>query len=194
MTRQTALANAAAPLPAPFDADDVARRAAGIRLMAFDIDGVFTSGEIYYGADGEMLKAFHTLDGHGVKQLARCGIEVAIITGRESGIVSSRARELGITRVFQGVKQKDDVLAALRAELQLQDMHIGYMGDDWPDLSVLCRVGLACAPANAHTDVKARVHVVTQARGGEGAVREVCDLILRATGHYDALLAQQCRS
>ncbi|MGF7187929.1 3-deoxy-D-manno-octulosonate 8-phosphate phosphatase (KDO 8-P phosphatase) [Robbsia andropogonis] len=194
MTRQTALANAAAPLPAPFDADDVARRAAGIRLMAFDIDGVFTSGEIYYGADGEMLKAFHTLDGHGVKQLARCGIEVAIITGRESGIVSSRARELGITRVFQGVKQKDDVLAALRAELQLQDMHIGYMGDDWPDLPVLCRVGLACAPANAHTDVKARVHVVTQARGGEGAVREVCDLILRATGHYDALLAQQCRS
>ncbi|KKB65413.1 3-deoxy-D-manno-octulosonate 8-phosphate phosphatase [Robbsia andropogonis] len=162
--------------------------------MAFDIDGVFTSGEIYYGADGEMLKAFHTLDGHGVKQLARCGIEVAIITGRESGIVSSRARELGITRVFQGVKQKDDVLAALRAELQLQDMHIGYMGDDWPDLPVLCRVGLACAPANAHTDVKARVHVVTQARGGEGAVREVCDLILRATGHYDALLAQQCRS
>ncbi|WP_347556611.1 HAD hydrolase family protein [Robbsia sp. KACC 23696] len=160
--------------------------------MAFDIDGVFTSGQIYYGHDGEMLKAFHTLDGHGVKQLARCGIEVAIITGRESGIVASRARELGIGRVFQGVKQKGDVLASLRAELQLRDADIGYMGDDWPDLPILCRVGFACAPANAHPDVRSRVHMVTQARGGEGAVREACDTILRATGHYDALLAKQC--
>jgi 3-deoxy-D-manno-octulosonate 8-phosphate phosphatase (KDO 8-P phosphatase) len=174
------------------DAEAIARRAAGVRLMAFDIDGVFTSGQIYYGHDGEMLKAFHTLDGHGIKQLARCGIEVAIITGRESGIVASRAQELGITRVFQGVKQKSDVLATLRSTLQLDDAEIGYMGDDWPDLPVLCRVGFACAPANAHPDVKARVHLVTQARGGEGAVREVCDVILRAGGQYDAWLAKQC--
>lgn len=171
---------------------DILARAATLRLIAFDVDGVFTDGRIYYGADGEMLKAFNTLDGHGIKQLARAGIEVAIITGRRSGIVATRAAELGIQRVHQGVRDKAQALTALLADTGVPLAAVAYMGDDWPDLAVLCRVGLAFAPANAHPDVLARVHHVTAARGGEGAVREACDLILRARGGYDALLAAAC--
>ncbi|MGI4859879.1 MAG: KdsC family phosphatase [Janthinobacterium lividum] len=171
---------------------DTLARAAAVRLIAFDIDGVFTDGRIYYGAQGEMLKAFNTLDGHGVKQLARAGIEVAIITGRRSDIVAARAAELGIQRVHQGVPDKAQIMTALLADTGVPLAAAAYMGDDWPDLAVLCRVGLAFAPANAHRDVLARVHHVTAARGGEGAVREACDLILRARGGYDALLAAAC--
>jgi 3-deoxy-D-manno-octulosonate 8-phosphate phosphatase (KDO 8-P phosphatase) len=167
-------------------------RAAAIRLMAFDIDGVFTDGRIYYGPQGDALKAFNTLDGFGVKQIMRAGIDVAIITGRSSGIVATRAAELGITRVYQGAGDKAQVLAGLLADTGIGIDALGYMGDDWPDLKPLCRAHFACAPANAHPDVRARVHYVTQARGGEGAVREACDLILRARGVYDTLLASAC--
>lgn len=176
---------------APFSADLLAR-AAAVRLMAFDIDGVFTDGHIYYGHEGESLKAFHTLDGFGVKQIARAGVEVAIITGRRSGIVAARAAELGIERVYQGASNKADVLATLLADAGFTADEVGYMGDDWADLPVLCRARLACAPINAHRDVRERAHYVTTMRGGDGAVREVCDLIVRARGNYDTLLAAAC--
>jgi len=185
-----AAGSAAAPVTAA--AADLLARAAAVRLMAFDVDGVFTDGHIYYGHDGEALKAFNTLDGHGVKQIARAGVEVAIITGRRSGIVATRAAELGITRVYQGAGDKSQILADLLAETGLTINAVGYMGDDWPDLAILTKARFACAPANAHPDVRARVHHVTAARGGEGAVREACDLILRARGGYDALLAAAC--
>jgi 3-deoxy-D-manno-octulosonate 8-phosphate phosphatase (KDO 8-P phosphatase) len=173
-------------------APEIRERANAIRLMAFDVDGVLTDGRIYYGHDGETLKAFNTLDGHGIKQLAKAGIEIAIITGRRSGIVATRAAELGIERVHQGVGDKAAVLATLLEQTGVTLDAVGYMGDDWPDLPVLCKARFACAPANAHADVQARVHYVATARGGEGAVREVCDVILRARGGYDALLTAAC--
>lgn len=172
--------------------DALRARAAAVRLMAFDIDGVFTDGRIYYGHDGDAMKAFNTLDGHGIKQIARAGIHVAIITGRHSQIVATRAAELGITRVYQGVANKATVVETLLGDTALTFDDLGYMGDDWPDLAVLCKARFACAPANAHADVRARVHHVTALRGGEGAVREACDLILQARGDYDALLARAC--
>jgi 3-deoxy-D-manno-octulosonate 8-phosphate phosphatase (KDO 8-P phosphatase) len=168
------------------------QRAARVKLMIFDVDGVLTDGRLYYGADGEMLKTFNTLDGHGIKLLAAVGIACAIITGRKSGIVETRARELGIAHVYQGVHDKTVAFAELLATTGLEAAACGYMGDDWPDLPVMLRVGFATAPAGAHPEVIARAHWVAEAKGGRGAVREVCDTLLRAGHHYDALLAAAC--
>jgi len=170
-------------------APDTLARAARIKLMAFDIDGVFTDGRMYFGGQGELMKSFNTLDGHGIKQLARVGIEVAIITGRRSDIVAARAAELGVTRVFQGVPRKWPVMRDLLSETGIAIEQAAYMGDDWPDLGILSKCGFACAPANAHPDVLARVHYVTGVAGGAGAVREVCDLIVKAVAGQDAYQA-----
>jgi 3-deoxy-D-manno-octulosonate 8-phosphate phosphatase (KDO 8-P phosphatase) len=116
-------------------------------------------------------------------------VQTAIITGRQSGIVAARAKELGITHLYQGVADKTVALAELLGVTGLSTAECGYMGDDWPDLAVMHRCGFAAAPANAHPEVLKRVHCVAQARGGHGAVREVCDAILRAQHRYDALLA-----
>lgn len=168
------------------------QRAARVKLMIFDVDGVLTDGRLYYGDQGEMLKTFNTLDGHGIKLLAAAGIACAIITGRRSGIVAARAGELGIAHVHQGVHDKTAAFAALLATTGLAATACGYMGDDWPDLAVMALAGFATAPASAHPEVIARAHWVAEARGGEGAVREVCDAILRAGRHYDGLLAAAC--
>lgn len=164
-------------------------RASRIRLMAFDIDGVFTDGSLYFTADGDTMKSFNSLDGYGLKQLERIGVQTAIITGRQSGIVAARAKELGITHLYQGVEDKTVALEELLAKTGISAAEAGYMGDDWPDLAVMSRCGFAAAPANAHAEVIQRVHFVAAARGGHGAVREVCDAILRAQGRYDAALA-----
>jgi len=168
---------------------EIVARAAKIRLMAFDIDGVFTDGRMYFGGQGESMKAFNTLDGHGIKQLARIGIQVAIITGRRSDIVAARAAELGITQLFQGVPRKWPVMRDLLAETGITIDEAAYMGDDWPDLGILSKCGFACAPANAHPDVLSRVHYVSTVAGGSGAVREVCDLIVQAVAGQDAYQA-----
>ncbi|RKP58843.1 KdsC family phosphatase [Pararobbsia silviterrae] len=167
-------------------------RAARLQLMVFDVDGVLTDGRLHYGPDGEEIKTFDTLDGHGVKLLRSAGVQTAIITGRSSKIVASRAKELGFDHVFQGVHDKTVVFAELLSKTGIAAADTGYMGDDWPDLAVMLKAGFAAAPANAHIELARRAHYVAQARGGRGAVREVCDLILRARGYYDALLEHAC--
>ncbi|WP_250525344.1 HAD family hydrolase [Caballeronia sp. GAWG2-1] len=164
-------------------------RASRVKLMIFDVDGVFTDGSLFFTAEGDAMKSFNSLDGHGVKMLQSVGVQTAIITGRKSGIVAARAKELGVTHLYQGVADKTVALAGLLAATKIAADEAGYMGDDWPDLAVMRRCGFAAAPANAHPEVIQRVHFVAEARGGQGAVREVCDVILRAQNRYDALLA-----
>lgn len=168
---------------------DAKTRAARLKLMAFDIDGVMTDGSLYFTEDGKEFKAFNTLDGHGLKMLQKAGVELAIITGRTSGAVSARAANLGIHRLYQGVENKQECLGRLLAELQLPWQAAGYMGDDVVDLPVMLACGFSAAPANSHAAVKARATVVTEGKGGAGAVREVCEFILAAQGQLDTALA-----
>lgn len=167
-------------------------RARRVKLMIFDVDGVLTDGSLMFTAEGDRMKSFSSLDGHGMKLLRDAGIETAVITGRRSDIVELRAQELRISHIHQGAGDKAAVFAALLRTSGASADACGYMGDDWPDLPVMMRVGFAAAPANAHPEVIARAHWVSEARGGHGAVREVCDAILRAQQRYDALLAEAC--
>lgn len=162
--------------------DLLREKAARIRLVVFDVDGVFTDGRLHYGTDGETLKVFHVHDGHGIKELLRRGIAVAVISGRDSLAVSRRMRDLGIQHVFQGSEDKLPVFERLLKKLDLPAADTACVGDDLPDLPLLERAGLAVAVANAHATVRERAEFITAARGGEGAVREVCDLILDARG------------
>ncbi|PXW29313.1 KdsC family phosphatase [Paraburkholderia caballeronis] len=171
---------------------DAIERAARVRLMIFDVDGVLTDGGLMFTGAGDTMKVFNSLDGHGAKLLREAGIDTAIITGRRSEIVAARAKELKITHLFQGVEDKRVAFEQLLADTGVEREACGYMGDDWPDLGVMLQCGFATAPANAHPDVLERVHWVSERRGGNGAVRELCDLVLRAQGRYDALLAQAC--
>ncbi len=169
-----------------------AERASRVKLMIFDVDGVLTDGGLHFTATGDTMKSFNSLDGHGVKLLGEAGIATAIITGRRSEIVAARAREMRIGHLYQGVEDKRAAFAELLAATGVTPDACGYMGDDWPDLAVMLRCGFATAPANAHPEVIARAHWVAEARGGHGAVREVCDAVLRAQHRYDALLAAAC--
>ena len=153
-----------------------------LKLMAFDVDGILTDGRLWYGADGEMLKAFHTLDGHGLKMIAAAGIEVALITGRRSEMVLRRASELGIRHVIQGREDKGVALATLAGELGLEATACGYAGDDLPDVPALEWSALAFSVPNAHQSARSTADLISDARGGEGAVREICDFILDARG------------
>lgn len=159
---------------------DIQERAARVQLVVFDVDGVFTDGRLYYGANGEELKTFHVRDGHGIKLLLKHGIQAAVISGRKSAAVTVRMRELGITHIFQGNDDKRPILEILLQKLRLDPQQIACVGDDLTDLPILEVAGLPIAVADAHPEVRARAQFVTQARGGEGAVREVCDLILTA--------------
>lgn len=171
---------------------DAIARAARVRLMIFDVDGVLTDGGLMFTGSGDTMKVFNSLDGHGAKLLREAGIDTAIITGRRSDIVAVRAKELRITHLFQGVENKRVAFARLLADTGLAPDDCGYMGDDWPDLAVMLQCGLAAAPANSHPDVLDRAHWVSQRQGGHGAVRELCDLVLKAQGRYDTLLAAAC--
>ena len=161
---------------------DINARAARVRLVVFDVDGVFTDGRLYYGPDGEELKVFHVHDGQGVKRLLAGGVAVAVISGRESAAVSRRMRDLGIEHVFQGDEHKLPIYERLLAKLGLKPEETACVGDDLPDLPLLERAGLAVAVANAQPPLRTKAHHVTAAKGGRGAVREVCDLILAARG------------
>jgi 3-deoxy-D-manno-octulosonate 8-phosphate phosphatase (KDO 8-P phosphatase) len=159
---------------------DVREQAARIRLAVFDVDGVFTDGRLYYGADGAELKAFHTRDGHGIKELIRSGVQVAVISGRHSDAVSRRMQELGVAHVFQGCDDKLPVFEKLLAQLGIAAEETVCVGDDTPDLPLIQRAGLGVAVSDAHPAVRTAAQLTTRAAGGEGAVREVCDLILAA--------------
>jgi 3-deoxy-D-manno-octulosonate 8-phosphate phosphatase (KDO 8-P phosphatase) len=148
--------------------------------MIFDVDGVLTDGTLWYGARGEALKAFSAHDGHGIKLLAAAGIAVALLSGRRSKAVAVRARELAIKRVFQGVDNKLSVFEKLLKKERLKPEAAGFMGDELVDLPVLEACGFACAPREAPEAVRGRVHYVTEAPAGRGAVRELCDLLVRA--------------
>jgi len=155
-------------------------RAARLRLLILDVDGVLTDGRIWYGPEGEALKAFDVKDGHGLV-LLRDHVQLAVISGRPGKASEVRLRELGVKHLVFGQRDKLAGYATL-APLGIPDEEVGYMGDDVNDLPLLHRVGLSVAPADALPEVRAAVHLVTAARGGRGAVRELCDLLLRARG------------
>jgi 3-deoxy-D-manno-octulosonate 8-phosphate phosphatase (KDO 8-P phosphatase) len=167
----------------------LAERIKPLRLIAFDVDGVLTDGGLYLSDSGEELKRFNTLDGHGLKMLKASGVELAIITGRTSKCVELRARNLGITRLYQGVEDKLAVMQSLLAELKVAPEAAAFMGDDVVDLPVMRRVGLALSVPGAPQIVRDHAHYVSQRDAGHGAVREVCELILGAQGTLDAQLA-----
>lgn len=161
-------------------------RARRIRLAIFDVDGVLTDGKLYFLVDGSEFKTFNTLDGHGIKMLIASGVRTAIITGRDTPVVERRARNLGIQHLYQGREDKLAVLDELLGELGLGYEQVAYLGDDLPDLPVIRRVGLGMAVASADPFVRQHAHGVTAARGGEGAAREFCELIMRAQGTLEA--------
>ncbi|HET9577124.1 MAG TPA: HAD-IIIA family hydrolase [Usitatibacter sp.] len=161
---------------------DVEARARAVRLAIFDVDGVMTDGTLYIGGEGEAFKAFNILDGHGVKMLQSAGVATAIISGRSSDAVARRAAELSIAHVVQGAGDKVAAFEALLARLGVEPAACAFVGDDLPDLPVMRRCGLAVAVANAVEAVKSAAHYVTRASGGRGAVREFCELVLRAQG------------
>lgn len=165
-------------------------RAKSIRLLALDVDGVLTDGSLYFGADGESLKAFNSLDGHGLKMLQGSGVTLAIITGRTSDIVARRANELGIDIVVQGREDKLTALQEVAKTLSLSLDQVAYAGDDLPDLSAIMAAGLGIAVANAASGVAAGADYLTTASGGAGAVREICEFILAAQGNWDAILTR----
>ena len=166
--------------------EEVRSRARAVRLAIFDVDGVMTDGTLYLGEGGEPFKAFNIQDGHGVKMLQAAGVATAILSGRASEAVSRRARELAITYVVQGADDKVAAFERLRSELALAREACAFMGDDLPDLGVMRICGFAAAPDNAVDGVKAAAHYVTRARGGRGAVREFCELVLRSQGRLEA--------
>lgn len=151
---------------------------------------MLTDGRLYYGPGGEAMKAFHILDGHGLKMLAQAGVATGLLSGRKSEAAAARARELGLAHVILGAEDKLAHFERLRAQLGLAADQCAYMGDDLPDLAVLCRCGLAVAVANAVPEVKAVAHLVTRCSGGDGAVREFCEFVMRAQGTYEARAAQ----
>jgi 3-deoxy-D-manno-octulosonate 8-phosphate phosphatase (KDO 8-P phosphatase) len=162
--------------------------AQGVRVAFFDVDGVLTDGGLYISEAGETLKRFHILDGLGLKLLQKAGITPAVITGRDSTPLRRRLEALGVTHVHYGTEDKAPAAQKTLDALGLDWSHAAAIGDDWPDLPVLRRCAFSAAPANAHVEVKTAARYVTAARGGEGAAREFCDLLLVASGRYAQLL------
>ena len=155
-------------------------KASQVRLLIVDIDGVLTDGGLHFDNRGEEYKTFNSLDGHGIRMLLDCGIEVAVITGRQSKIVNHRMGDLGVRHIYQGRRDKLPALEELLAACALDAEQLAYVGDDLPDLPVMQRVGFAIAVHNAHSFVKQHSDWVTTAPGGRGAVREVTDFILQS--------------
>lgn len=161
-----------------------------IRLLLLDVDGVMTDGGIVYDGNGLETKVFNVKDGHGIKMLQRHGIEVGIITGRTSIVVDIRARELGIDLVYQGALKKLDSYLDVKLKTGLDDSQIAYVGDDVIDVPVMRRVAFAAAPSDGLSEAKNAADYVTSCAGGRGAVREVCDLILKGRGLWDEVVTR----
>ncbi|QOR39403.1 HAD hydrolase family protein [Billgrantia diversa] len=159
-----------------------------VRLLALDVDGVLTDGRLYFQADGVEIKAFHTQDGLGLKLLRRAGLQVAFLTGRESPMVSHRAAALGIDHVFQSCEDKLATLRELCTRKGIELEQVAYCGDDLPDLAAIQRAGIGITVPDTPPYLRALADYVTERRGGHGAVREICDMLLEAQGHRDALV------
>lgn len=168
---------------------DVENRAKSIRMLVLDVDGVLTDGRLFYGTANSEIKCFNTLDGHGLKLLQQSGVSIAIITGRKSEQVQRRANDLGIQHIIQGREDKFVALQEILSAHPIPLENIAFMGDDWPDLTVMCRVGLALTVPNAHQAVKDYSHWQSEKSGGEGAAREACDLIMKSQNTYNSMLA-----
>jgi len=168
---------------------DILAKAAQIELVIFDVDGVLTDGSLYLGDDGQEYKAFNSLDGHGMVMLSNSGVEIGIITGRTSEVVRIRMESLGIRHLYQGQRDKRPAYAELKQKLGLDDHQIAYVGDDVVDLPVMTRVGLAIAVQDAHPFARQHAHWTTPSRGGHGAARDVCELIMEGKGLLDEALA-----
>ncbi len=164
----------------------VLKAAADIKLVLFDVDGVLTDGSLFISDDGQEFKAFYSRDGHGLKMLQRSGVEVGIITGRNSKVVSHRAAELGVKHLFQGAQDKLATYLSLVGEFNLDAKAIAFIGDDVVDLPVMLQTGLAVAVQDAHPIIKQHAHWVTPSRGGRGAARELCEMIMYAQGTYSS--------
>ena len=162
--------------------------AQGIRAAIFEVDGVLTDGSLHIGEQGEHFKSFNSLDGHGLKLLAQGGITPVVITGRDSPAVRRRIADLGIATAVYGARDKLAAAIKVMGSLQIDWDTLAVMGDDWPDLPLMTRAAFACAPANAHAEVRAVAHHVTRGTGGHGAAREYCDVLLMAAGRYAELL------
>jgi len=158
-----------------------------VKLLMLDVDGVLTDGKIIYNDRGEEIKAFNVRDGHGLKLLMRAGIEIALITGRKSKVVLHRARDLGIKKVYQRVINKIEIYEKILKEKKLKDIHVGFVGDDLVDIPVLKRVGFSAAVGDAIPEVKKVVDYVASKRGGEGAVREICELLLKVQNKWEGI-------
>jgi 3-deoxy-D-manno-octulosonate 8-phosphate phosphatase (KDO 8-P phosphatase) len=161
-----------------------------IKLMLFDVDGVLTDGNIIYNDNGKEIKVFNVKDGLGIRLLMKAGIQVGIITGRSSQALTHRCQNLGITLVYQGVRDKEALLNEIVEKTGFHFQEIAFMGDDLPDLHIMRKVGLSIAVADAHEYVIKEADMVTHANGGGGAVREVCEKILKSQGHWENLMEQ----
>ena len=164
---------------------DVIEKAKSIRIVIFDVDGVLTDGTLYFTDSGEEIKAFNSRDGHGMKMLKASGVELAIITARESRSVKLRAENLNITLLYQGEKNKLKVFESLVTKLKIDMSSCAYVGDDLIDLPVMTRCGLSICVPSSPILVKKHAHYVTNSEGGQGAVREVCEMIMRSQGTLD---------
>jgi len=171
--------------------DDLQRRAAGVALLLFDVDGVLTDGKILMHPDGSESKQFDIKDGTGLVWAQRAGLKVGMLSARSSAATSQRAAQLGITILQQGVPSKLRAYEDILRQQALSDVDVAYMGDDVLDLPVITRVGLSATPADGVEEVRARVHYVSRARGGHGAVREFIELILKAQDRWERLLAHE---
>lgn len=168
---------------------EILDKAQNIKLLVLDVDGVLSDGKLYFSDKGDELKAFSTLDGQGIKLLQNSGIEVALITGRKSNIVALRAKELGISKLVQGREDKLTALDDILAELKLNYQEVAYIGDDLPDLACIRRVGFGVTVPNANPVILQHALCCTERSGGQGAVREICDLILQAQNKFDEAIA-----
>lgn len=174
--------------PALQFAPEVLLKAQAVRVAFFDVDGVLTDGGLYFTESGETIKRFSTLDGHGIKLLKQASITPAVITGRDSAPLRTRLKALGIEHVRYGTEDKAPAAQAIMQTLGLNWSQAAHMGDDWPDLVPMQLAAFACAPSNAHIEVKACADYVTERTGGHGAAREFCDLLLVASGRYAQML------
>jgi len=171
----------------------VIRRAKAVRMLVLDVDGILTDGRLFYGPGGEAFAAFHIQDGHGIKMAIRSGLSLAVITGRESEAVARRARELGIVEIHQKAVDKLPVFEDLLAKGGLDASQVACMGDDLLDLPLLRRAGLAISVPDAVGEVRAAAHYVTRRPGGQGAVREAVELLLKSQNHWPAVLERYQR-
>ena len=168
----------------------VLEKAKHIRILLLDVDGVLTDGTLLYASSGEEYKAFNTQDGFGITLLREAGVETGVITARQSAMVQRRAEELKMAHIYQGARKKVEPFTEIMKKTGVKPFEIAYMGDDWLDLPLLSRVGLAITPGNGAEELKERVHYITPRAGGQGAVRDACNLILTARGQLERLLKE----